>query len=579
MLASVRRQLASLATLFLMSGLLSAGEESFAARLPAGAVATLEGQGFSEVINRLEQSDLVKTVTGSPNYKTFLETDPGRKFTAGLAILQAQYGKDAWSIARDVAGDRWIVGVYPPASGDKPIAVILIRTESPAVVTHIRTKLEPLVPLAGNNLKTEPLDGGGLRLVNDEGVTVLSDRWIVLGNDRGQVDRVQAALQSETSDNLAASAAWRKAPRSERVESKLQLWADVALIRQKLQKDRLLPDKLDNPLASLLLGGVMAYASQAEFATAALDLTDSSFALQAFVPGSPQTIASAQQTLLPPEHAREDVHLNSQLAGFSLIRDWAKWYEQRESLMIERLLPEFDKFETGLATFLPGKDFRTDVLPLFSQRLQVVSAPQSYAHLEGRPGVKLPAVAVLIELEKPDEASDLLQMVFQTITAVVNLNAGQEKRTPWVMSSETYRDVQISFAKYLQQPKGADLPVAFNFQPSAARFGNQFILATSQELCRQVIDVLKSPAEARPKDAQARQDWSLELSPAIVATLLEANRAILEAKAVQDGNSAEQAKGNLDLAVQFLERLTPVSLSSTLKPDGYVWRLEGGWSR
>lgn len=579
MLACVRHQLLCFVGLLLVSTALSAAEESLAARLPAGAVAALEGQGFNEVINRLEQSDLVRTVTGSPNYKTFLETEPGRKFTAGLAILQAQYGKDAWSIARDLAGDRWIVGVYPPASGDKPIAVVLIRTESPAVVTHIRTKLEPLVPLAGNNLKTEAIDGGGLRLVNKEGVTVLSDRWIILGNDRGHVDRVHGALQSAAADSLAASAAWRKAPRSERSESKLQLWVDLALIRQKLQKDRLLPDKLDNPIASLLLGGVMAYASQAEFATAALDLTDSSFALRAFVPGSSDAIAAAHKTLLPPARESAEIHVDSQLAGFSLVRDWGKWYEQRESLMVERLLPEFDKFETGLATFLPGKDFRTDVLPLFSQRLQIVSAPQTYAHLEGRPGVQLPAVAVLIELEKPDEASDLLQMVFQTITAVVNLNAGQEKRTPWVMSSETYQDVQISFAKYLQRPKGTDLPVPFNFQPSAARFGNRFIMATSQELCRQVIDVLKSPIEARSNQGQSRQDWSLELSPIVVAKMLEANRAILEAKAVQDGHSAEQAKGNLDLAVQFLERLTPVSLSSTLKPDGYVWRLEGGWSR
>jgi hypothetical protein len=191
----------------------------------------------------------------------------------------------------------------------------------------------------------------------------------------------------------------------------------------------------------------------------------------------------------------------------------------------------------------------------------------------------LPAVAVLIELEKPDEASDLLQMVFQTITAVANLNAGQEKRTPWVMSSETHQGVQISFAKYLQQPKGTDLPVAFNFQPSAARCGNQFVFSTSQELCRQVIDALQSPAENRTTDMQTRPDWSLELSPAIVATLLEANRAILEAKAVQDGHSADVAKSNLDLAVQMLQGLTPVSLSSALRADGYVWRLEGGWSR
>lgn len=580
MLDTVRRSLACLSALVILTTLSSAGEPSLANRLPAGAVATLEGQGWSEAITRLEQSDLATSLAASPNYKEFQDSDPGRNFMAGLALLQAQYGKEAWSIARDLLGDRWIVGVYPPQTEDKPVAVALIRTESPDVVAHIRTKLEPLVPLAGDKLKTESI-AGGLRLVNADGsVMVLFDRWIALGNQRDQVDQVEAALRSERPDHLAASQSWRNAPHSERSDTKLEVWVDLALIRQKLQQDRLLPDKLDNPLASLLLGGVMAYASQAEFATATLDLTDSVFELRAFVPGTPDAIAAPQQSLLPPADADGEFRINSQLAGFSLIRDWANWYGQRESLMIERLLPEFDKFETGLATFLPGKDFRTDALPLFSRRLQIVSAPQTYAHLEGRPGVQLPAVAVLIELEQPEAASDLLQMVFQTITAIVNLQAGQEKRTPWVMSSETYQGVQISFAKYLQQPKGTDLPVAFNFQPSAARLGRRFVIATSQELCRQVIDALQAPpAESASQVAQGRRDWSLELAPSVVANLLEANRAILEAKAVQDGNSPEQAAGNLDLAVKLLQRLEPISLSSTLQPDGYLWRLQGGWAR
>jgi hypothetical protein len=46
---------------------------------------------------------------------------------------------------------------------------------------------------------------------------------------------------------------------------------------------------------------------------------------------------------------------------------------------------------------------------------------------------------------------------------------------------------------------------------------------------------------------------------------------------VQDGRSADQAANGLNDALNLLRRLRPVSLSSTLQPDGYVWRFQGGW--
>lgn len=579
MFCLTRRWCATLIAILMAAPAIVAADESLARYLPAGAVGTLEGRGWSEVVTRLEESDLVKAIAASPSFKTFDNSPQGRKVRGGITVLQTQYGKDLWSLARDLIGDRWIVGVYPPASGDKPVVLALIRTESPEIAAHVRTRLEPLVQLTADKVKTEEMEGGGLRLVNVDGsALVIQNRWIAVGSQRELVDQVAAALPTDgASSSLAAAENWRKAPHSGRSETKLELWVDYNLIREKLQRDRLLPDKLDNPLVSLLLGGVVEYASHADFATATLDLGDSSFGLEAFVPGQPTAVDAAHQTLLPPAASDVASRLGAQVASFSLIRDWAGWYGQRESLLIERLLPEFDKFETGLATFMPGKDFRADVLPLFSKRLQVIAAPQSFAHLEGRPGVQLPATAVIVELEKPDEATDLLQMVFQTITAVVNLEAGQQKRIPWVMTSETYNDVQISFAKYLQKPKGADLAVAFNFQPSSARVGRHFVIASSQELCRQIVEALQNPAGSPASESADRADWSFEVVPAVVADLLEANRAIIEAKAVQDGKTAVQATDGLNDALALLRRLRPISLSSTLRADGYVWRFQGGW--
>ena len=107
------------------------------------------------------------------------------------------------------------------------------------------------------------------------------------------------------------------------------------------------------------------------------------------------------------------------------------------------MLPNFDKFETGLAIFLAGRDFSEDVLPMLGQRLTLVSVPQSFAHLKGKPGVQLPGFALLFDLAKPTEANDLLNLVFQTVVLVSNLQATQEGRPTFVLSSESYRETPV----------------------------------------------------------------------------------------------------------------------------------------
>ena len=99
-------------------------------------------------------------------------------------------------------------------------------------------------------------------------------------------------------------------------------------------------------------------------------------------------------------------------------------------------------------------------------------------------------MAIIVELAQPDEGGALLQLLFQTLAAILNLEAGQQGRQPWVVTSETYHDVQVSYAQYLQKPSGEDLGIVFNFLPASARVGDRFILSSSLPLCKQLIDEL-----------------------------------------------------------------------------------------
>jgi hypothetical protein len=264
------------------------------------------------------------------------------------------------------------------------------------------------------------------------------------------------------------------------------------------------------------------------------------------------------------------------IGAFTLYRDFAHWYAHREDLLQEQVLPGFDKFETGLANILPGRDFGEDVLPLIGKRLTFVAAPQDYSHLDGEPGVKLPGMALIVELAKPDEATTLLQLFFQTLAAILNLEAGQQGRQPWVVTSEAYRDVQVSYARYLQKPSGKNLGIVYNFLPASARVGDRFIISSSLPLCKQLIDDLHDGKDAS-NVATTPQTMRAEVRFDSLANLLNSDKEFFVGRMTQEGRTTEEAKSEFAAILDLLRRFNSLEATTELQPAVFKLHIEGSW--
>lgn len=266
------------------------------------------------------------------------------------------------------------------------------------------------------------------------------------------------------------------------------------------------------------------------------------------------------------------------IGGWVLHRDFAGWYKRREELLDPKVLPEFDKFEAGLANLLPGKDYGTDILPSLGNRLTFVAAPQDFSHLNGKPGLQLPGFALVWDMAKPDEAEQTLNLLFQTVATISNLNAGQQGRQPWVLSSESYKNVQIQFGKYGQKPKGDRLPIVFNFMPAAARVRDKFVMASSVDLCKHLVDVYSTPTTTTATAKPTRNDFLFELTGESLAGILDANRGMLEARSVaQEGKSSDQAQSDVTILLQLVRAICTLRLTSGAEADGYRVQLEAVW--
>lgn len=570
-------------SLWLSTSLGIAGE-SLTEVVPPGAILSAELTDASAAITQTKSSEGLRAITDSELYRTWANSKDGRKFRGGRAVLEGQLGMNLWDAAEKLVGRQVLLALYPPSEGDQPDSVLVIRLADLDTATLIREKLTPWIEIADGAILAEERDDNWLVESADGKIfALLKQDWLVLSNRKSLREDVLGRLTTDAQESLAQSPAWKGQPglSEETKDTRLAIVWDSAPVRTLLGPEhgtRLLPAKLDNPLGSLLLGGLLEVVSQSPDMTGNIVLDASGITASVLAPVGRGEVDEAHQTLLASTKSATDFvpAVPRQLGTIVLCRDWPNWYRQREALIEEQVLPEFDKFETGLSNLLPGKDFCEDVLTLLNSPITFVAAEQTYPYLDGRPGMQLPAFAVVLDLTNADRGADIFQLFFQTLGTIVNIEAGKSGRQPWVMHSQAHQEVQITYAKYLDRPQGGDLPVVYNFQPAAALVGQKYVAATSLELCRDLIDGLQHPTERTGAEVTT-QNFNFTIDPTVAARLLESNRAVITARRIQEGRATEQANGELDAVVNWLERLTPLSITTEVTEETLELRLHGGW--
>lgn len=550
---------------------------------PAGAVGYAELNGLGSLAEPVRGSVLWKAWLASPPYQKVQETPAYRKAQALRALMENQLDRDAWTVIADALGGTLAAALYPSVDHDRPELLVIGRVADPAFLAHVRECLDPLLVLADERVRITELVGGQECItIADQLELAWWDDWLVLSSSAELRSRAIEQLSGAAADSLAAEqwfTAVQSSLPSEGIESGGRRWIRACLNLEALRReiaDRI-PEKMDNPLGSLLLSDSIARLRRSLFLALTVDQTGKRLIATLTMGRDGQPLGPGHRAFVPPSGEPGVVALPQtagQLAAIGLYRDFADWYRHREALLQEQVLPGFDVFEAGLANLLPGKDFGEDILPLLGRRLTILASPQDYSHLGGEPGLKLPGFAAVIELAEPDEASSVLQLFFQTLSAVLNLQAGQQGREPWVMASEQYRDVTVWYARFLDAPAGERLGVEYNFLPAAARVGDYFVISSSRGLVHQLVEPLESPQAA---GARRPRTFAAEVHLPAVADFLDANSQFFEARRLQQGRTAEQASGEFLIWMAALRQLDGLRLGTLVGSDSHQVVLEGSW--
>lgn len=566
----------------LSSGRLLAADVDSAKTTPSGAVFFAEISGLGSWIDKLQQSQLVASLPSNPQVQAFYASPQGRKADAGRKMIENQVGMDLWTLAKTAFGGNVSIALYPHDGRKEPDAVIAVQVKEVASLNKIRERVAPLLTLIEEQI-SQTTGPGNVTVRSISGKVFIAERddWIVAASTSELMNRaltLRAGTATDGSKSLADDAPFVAMTKQLGEKHLVRSYVNLQLVTQAMG-GRLGPEKLDNPGLSLLMGGVYELANRSPFFGSTLDLDDQRLVIRHEIAGKPETLGEKYASLFV-EAGKPDAGflppVPNLIGGWVLYRDFAGWYKRREELLDAKVLPEFDKFEAGLANLLPGKDYGTDILPSLGSRVTFLAAPQNYSHLNGKPGLQLPGFAFVWDMAKPDEAEQTLNLLFQTVAMISNLEAGKQGRQPWVISSESYKNVQIQFGKYGQTPKGDRLPIVFNFMPAATRVGDKFVMASSVDLCKHLVDYYLNPIMV--KKAPTRDDFLFELTGESLAKILEVNRGLLEARSVaQEGKSSEQAQSDVTTFLQLIRNVRTLRLTTGAEGEGYRLQLEAVW--
>jgi hypothetical protein len=556
----------------------SAKTGSLAGAMPPGAVGFAEVTGLGGLVERVKVSSYLGLLTGSPQFQEFEKTPQYKKALAGRQIVEAQLGMDLWKATRELLRDRLAVAVYPKPDGNPAGDVLaMLQGVDPQVLSQLRQRLEPILNLAEGQVEISEFVPG-TKVISIDGKVHLAwgETSIVAANTRELLTKALHLKTGKEQGSLADDSAFRAMSAQMGSSHLVTGFVNMALLT-KARGGRLTPEKLDNPLTSMFLGGMLELAAGSPFVGLTLDVEENRLLLTGAVAGDSRKLDEAHRVFFsdPAGPGTRDIpQLPGIIGGFTFHLDLANWYRQREKLLEPRLLPGFDQFETGIANLLPGKDIGEDVVPLIGNNMTFVAAPQDYSHLDGKPGLKLPGFGLVLDLARPEEGGDLFQLFFQTLSSILNFQAGEQNRQPWVLNSETYKDVQITFGRYLKKPTGDQLPLVFNFMPASARVGEKFIVCSSLGMCRQLIDSLKSPAGAA---SRPNRNLNLEIHADAVADILQSNKDIFQARSIQQGTEAARAEKEFSAILQLVRFFDSLRLSTTVKPEAFQVQFEGSW--
>ncbi len=527
------------------------------------AVLCLEISEPKNILDLVLHPQLLDTVAKSPEFKKQTETSGFKQFRMGLQFMELHLGTDWQTALRRLLGGGVTVAVGP---GDA--SVLIVDAEN----AEILNKLHNVLKIIADGEAAKRNDPERVRSAEYRGVTswtfgpnqahaIIENRLVVTNRPNTLVEILDRRAEADGA-SLAQSPTYQQAKKAAGSDSSATLFANLEVLKQLPKLGKALEGQ-DNPLAVLLLAGVLEALRDSDWLALGLDVKADTVSLSlASEAAAAGTGASAfTQPKESGQGALPNFDVPRQIASASVYRDLHGFYAAKDGLFPERT-SGLIFFENMMGIFFTGRDLTEEVLAETGPDIRLVVAEQKYDPAVGTPATQVPAFAAVFSLKNPEKFKPIMEEAWQKALGLINFTRGQQALPGLILDKPIHGDTKYtttSFAAPTEDDRSA-IDIRFNFSPSLAMPGGYMILSSSDKLAEDLIDAIEEETAAAVKPLAGKHSL-VQIDGGPLASILGANREqLIRNNMVEDGNTREQAETAIGMLLMIVERVASVRL-------------------
>jgi hypothetical protein len=514
-----------------------------------------------ELIEGITKLDAVKQAGRLDVVRQFLDSAQSRRVLEFIAYYERDFGAKWPELLDKLAGGGIALGAKIAPGDNNPILLAIQGTDEALVkklVERASSILEQELALGDSKdkvAKEKYKDFDVLRLGKDfcacriESALLVSNKPETLhtGIDQHISNTTKGGA---TQKNILAVEGLAKAKKLLPPNPQLWLWYGFDYIKSLPETKDLFVTPRNNTVLTFLFAGYLDIARRSDFMAAGLYRHDDGYSLTIRMPAGRDGMAEDVELHLPRDAARNGtlplLEPKNVIASHSFYLDLGAFWEKRDKMMSPANAKDFEKGVKEASRFLPG----TSIDKLFTQsgpyhRLVAVHRDKSLYKVE--PQLKLPDFGYVVAMRDPAFGKSVEVLVrggAALASTQVSLKLFEEK----------YGDVAILGYRFPEDGKfpADEQNLRFNFVPCYAVVQDQAIAASSVELCKELIDIVKK--EDRSKLITQNMHFRGHATGALTA-LSASPEQLLTQTILNQAVSEAEAKKQVEQLLKYLEKL------------------------
>ncbi len=564
-MSRIRHLLGGLACLALCAGAARADTPPSPLQLmPAKADLLFQVKEPRRLIAAITSFEAVRQLQQFPAAREFLNSTTARRSRQLIAYFERELGAPWPELVERLAGGGAALGVkFGP---NPPPALLVVRGKDEELMRKFAkvalNVLEQELSRKENAPKVERRAYEGVETVHfDKALhaAVIGPAILVSNNEKALQRGLDLHL-GRAKKSVAESKSVAEAEKLLPAGPLASVWVNMRTVQQTPQAKKLYKSPRDDANLTGLFGAILDVLGRTPFAAAGLYREADGFLLTARVPRGRDGMGADSVLHLPPPGkpgSRPLLEPKGVTFSASYYLNVPSIWEERAKLFNEKQAQALEKFDKTSARFLVGAKM-SKLLTQAGPYQRVVAVNQPKVPYKTQPKTPTGAFAFVTELREPEAFAK---------SAGAGLRAGAflaSFQFKLKLVEEDHNGCHIVGYRF---PEDAPLKVdvndlRFNFSPCFARVGDQFVLCSTLELCREMIDLLKKEGTSPGRGAASTERMRL-YAEGIADSTAAGEDALIAQYVLDQAVSPEEARQQARALTAWVRQLGTLTQSTT----------------